>query len=85
MRVLVLLMLLISIASCQMLPLFMVGVDTSFGESMAEMDVRRRNGDFKRITRQKIRQEDLPLDTRLYIAPDSSIQGDRDYSDGKGY
>ena len=64
---------------------FQVANSYEESSSTAEMDVKRRNGDFKQIPRQKIRQKDLPLDTRLYVAPDARIEGDRDYSDGKGY
>jgi hypothetical protein len=79
----ILIILMLLVGGCQ-INLLVDGFD-SHGESVAEMDVKRRKGDFRSIARQKIRQEDLPLDTRLYIAPDARIEGDRDYSDGKGY
>lgn len=49
------------------------------------MDVKRADGDFRELHRVKLPQEDLPVDTRLYIAPSARIVNDRDYDDGKGY
>lgn len=50
-----------------------------------DVDKRRAKGDFRNIPRRKIYQEQLPRDTRLYIAPKARIDKDRDYEDGKGY
>lgn len=49
------------------------------------MDVKRADGDFRELHKVKLNQEDLPIDSRLYIAPSSRITNDRDYDDGKGY
>ena len=57
----------------------------SSNTSLGQYDAKRQKGNFTNIKRVKIRQQDLPLDTRLYVAPDARIEGDRDYEDGKGY
>lgn len=59
--------------------------DRSDPGEMDLMDVKREQGDFRELHTAKLPQEDLPLDSRLYIAPNRRITGDRDYDDGKGY
>lgn len=49
------------------------------------MDIKRADGDFRELHKVKLPQEDLPIDSRLYIAPSNRVINDRDYDDGKGY
>ena len=54
-------------------------------EHADRMDVKRVDGDFRELHKVKLNQEELPIDTRLYISPTYRIINDRDYDDAKGY
>jgi hypothetical protein len=54
-------------------------------EHADRMDIKRVDGDFRELHKVKLSQDDLPIDTRLYISPANRIINDRDYDDGKGY
>lgn len=58
---------------------------SSSEEHADRMDIKRNDGDFRELHKVKLSQDDLPIDTRLYIAPAKLVSNDRDYDDGKGY
>lgn len=45
------------------------------------MDDLRDQNDFRNVNKMKLRQEDLPLDTRLYVPPSEKEEDYRVYYD----